>query len=390
MRRLDHAAECKTLIEQGWSVRKIALHLRCSKVHVVNQLLLADAPYQVREMIAMEIISPSAALKAIRTHGEKAVDCIVQGMSAAAAQGKRRIPPRLIVAARTAGDTDPKCATCEAVRQLRQEQALQQLAAALQQGQENAEQATSSEQRTTQAENAKVEADETPLATQNVLLPPAPEAASEPSSDECAEHADGQACLDSIDIEDFLMHPHWERMDDELHRLVEHVPQTSQRCERTTILSWLYQREGVSTFTMLADRVRGIESPIMRKRAMRRTLRTMERLNLVSVITFAESNELTDKQLEELGRNSMITLTWTGMVWMRRAWQARANLARNQRSILQAHEMLVAEEEEGRGDEPIWVEGLAGSTPEEAKTSVRAITIGRGHITSVFDLGMKR
>ncbi|MDR7096537.1 DNA-binding HxlR family transcriptional regulator [Hydrogenophaga laconesensis] len=307
--------------------------------------------------------------------------------------GKRRIPPRLIVVAKTtktAGDTDSKCATCEAVQQLRHEQASQQLPAALQQGQESAEQAAPSDQLTTLAKRAEVEAAQTPLAPLNVPLPPAPGAVPEQVSDECAEYADVDASLDSIDIEDFLTHPHWERMDEELHRLVEHVPQTSQRCERTTILSWLYQREGVSTFTMLADRIRGIESQIMRKRAMRRTLRTMERLNLVSVITFAESNKLTDKQNEELGRNSMITLTWTGMVWMRRAWQARANLARNQHSILQAHEMLVAEEEEGRGDEPIWVEGLAGVTPEEAKTSVRAITIGRGHITSVFDLGMKR
>lgn len=224
--------------------------------------------------------------------------------------GKRRIPPRLIVVAKTtktAGDTDSKCATCEAVQQLRHEQASQQLPAALQQGQESAEQAAPSDQLTTLAKRAEVEAAQTPLAPLNVPLPPAPGAVPEQVSDECAEYADVDASLDSIDIEDFLTHPHWERMDEELHRLVEHVPQTSQRCERTTILSWLYQREGVSTFTMLADRIRGIESQIMRKRAMRRTLRTMERLNLVSVITFAESNKLTDKQNEELGRNSMIT-----------------------------------------------------------------------------------
>lgn len=452
LRQLEHADECKRLLDGGWSVRQIALHMKCSKVHVTNQLMLAGAPAQVREMVALEVITISAAHKALRVHGDKAGERIAQGMSMAAAQGKRRITPSLLLNARAEGDAPPEGALYEAVRKLRNEQAFQQLPATLQQeiesliargepvaasvvGNESAPELAlqasapqdvatsqapqgsakppaSKKRRSSSAGRAKLKVEGDPAAPQvadggtneKAKMPSAEstpvDASTQTQMLDAEEHAEegaatvvaeAEAGLDGIDIEEFLTHPHWQRLDEELHRLVDHVPQTSQRCERTTILSWLYQREGVSTFTMLADRIKGIESPIMRKRAMRRTLRTMERLKLVSLVTFPESDDQADKQREEeLGRNSMITLTWTGMVWMRRAWQARANLARNKYTILQAHEMLVEEEEEGRGDEAVWVEGLSGVSPEEAKTNVRAITAGRGHITSVFDLALKR
>ncbi|WP_070401299.1 hypothetical protein [Hydrogenophaga sp. PML113] len=456
LRQLEHADECKRLLDGGWSVRQIALHMKCSKVHITNQLMLAGAPAQVREMVALEVITISAAHKALRVHGDKAGERIAQGMSMAAAQGKRRITPSMLLDARAEGDTQPKGALYEAVRKLRNEQAFQQLPATLQHEiesliargepvaasvvgiesapelalqasapqdvatrlapQGSAEPSAPKKRRSSSAGRAKLKVEGDPSApevanggtneqakmpsaestpvdapTQTQLLDTEEHSEEGAAVVEAEAEVEAEPGLDGIDIEEFLTHPHWQRLDEELHRLVDHVPQTSQRCERTTILSWLYQREGVSTFTMLADRIKGIESPIMRKRAMRRTLRTMERLKLVSLVTFPESDDQADNQREEeLGRNSMITLTWTGMVWMRRAWQARANLARNKYTILQAHEMLVEEEEEGRGDEAVWVEGLSGVSPEEAKTNVRAITAGRGHITSVFDLGLKR
>lgn len=492
LRQLEHADECKRLLDGGWSVRQIALHMKCSKVHITNQLMLAGAPAQVREMVAMEVITISAAHKALRAHGDKAGERIAQGMSMAAAQGKRRITPSLLLNARAEGDAPPEGALYEAVRKLRNEQAFQQLPATLQQeiesliamgepvaasaaGNENAPEAASQaaaprdeatgeapqgsarpaaprKKRASSAARAKLKAEDvepTPTPTPDqepsaqTVEPPATmkkrssnharakrkaeggpaatevanggsnDQAEMPSSERTPVDAPTQAQLlhaqenaeqgtaavegeakpdlGDVDIEEFLTHPHWERMDEELHHLVEQVPQTSERCERTTILSWLYLREGVGTFTMLAERIRGFESSLLRKRAMRRTLRTMARLKLVSLVTFVASEEQADtKRDTEDWSNSMITLTWAGMVWMRRAWQARANLAHKHYSILQAHQMMVEEEEEGRGDEPVWVEGLAGVSPEEAKTNVRAITAGRGHITSVFDLGLNR
>jgi hypothetical protein len=490
LRQLEHADECKRLLDGGWSVRQIALHMKCSKVHITNQLMLAGAPAQVREMVAMEVITISAAHKALRAHGDKAGERIAQGMSMAAAQGKRRVTPSLLLDARSQGDTPPEGALYEAVRKLRNEQAFQQLPEPLQHeiesliatgvpvaasaaGNESAPEAASqaaaprfeatgeapqgsarpaatNKKRSSSAARAKLKAEDVETAptpeqepSSQPIEPPAtkkkrsssparakrkaegdpaaPEVASGGSNEQvrmpspertpvdaptqtqlldpeenagegaAAVDADAKPGLGDVDIEEFLTHPHWERMDEELHRLVEQVPQTSERCERTTILSWLYLREGVSTFTMLAERIRGFESSLLRKRAMRRTLRTMARLKLVSLVTFVASDEQTDAKREtEDWSNSMITLTWAGMVWMRRAWQARANLAHKRHSILQAHQMMVEEEEEGRGDEPVWVEGLAGVSPEEAKTNVRAITAGRGHITSVFDLGLRR
>jgi hypothetical protein len=452
LRQLEHADECKRLLDSGWSVRQIALHMKCSKVHVTNQLMLAGAPAQVREMVAMEVITISAAHKALRAHGDKAGERIAQGMSMAAAQGKRRITPSLLLNARAEGDAPAEGALYEAVRKLRNEQAFQQLPATLQQeiesliamgepvaasaaGNENAPEAASQaaaprnestgeapqgsarpaaprKKRSSSGSRARLKAEgdstapevanvgtneqaSTPSAARAPVGEPSQTRSLEPAEnvEEGAAAVDGEAKPDlgDVDIEEFLTHPHWERMDEELHRLVEQVPQTSERCERTTILSWLYLREGVSTFTMLAERIRGFESSLLRKRAMRRTLRTMARLKLVSLVTFVASDEQTDAKREtEDWSNSMITLTWAGRVWMRRAWQARANLAHKRHSILQAHQMMVEEEEEGRGDEPVWVEGLAGVSPEEAKSNVRAITAGRGHITSVFDLGLRR
>ncbi len=202
--------------------------------------------------------------------------------------------------------------------------------------------------------------------------------------------ADPALDLDGMDLDDFLHHPHWEALEPKLHEMVEQLPETAERCERTTLLSWIYLNQGVSTFIDLANRISGPESLTSRKRTLRRMLRGMEQYKLLSIVNFPdEEGEVVEDGEDLIGRNSMISITWTGMVWMRRAWTARAKLAGSS-SVLIAHRTLSEEEDEGKAHGPVWVEGLASAEPDVVKKSIRAITSTRGHVTSVFDLGLSR
>lgn len=196
--------------------------------------------------------------------------------------------------------------------------------------------------------------------------------------------------LDGMDLDDFLNHPHWEALEPKLHEMVAQLPPSAERCERTTLLSWIYLNQGVSTFIDLANRISGPESLTSRKRTLRRMLRGMEQYKLLSIVNFPdEEGEAVEDGEDLIGRNSMISITWTGMVWMRRAWTARARLAGSS-SVLVAHRTLSEEEDEGKAHGPVWVEGLASTEPDVVKKSIRAINNTRGHVTSVFDLGISR
>lgn len=196
--------------------------------------------------------------------------------------------------------------------------------------------------------------------------------------------------LDTTDLDEFLRHPHWEALDGDLDRLVQQLPLQAENCERTTILSWIYLLKGVTTFVDLAERITGIENITLRKRTLRRTLRTMEHTRLLTVVNFPdEEDEPVESGEDVIGRNSIISLTWLGMVWMRRAWAARAKLARTS-SVLTAHRTLTDEEDEGKGNDPYWVDNLSGYDVESVKFNIRAAQAGRGAISSVFDLALPR
>lgn len=187
---------------------------------------------------------------------------------------------------------------------------------------------------------------------------------------------------------------HWAPLGEHLERLVAMISASTAMPERTTILTWIYQRQGVMSFGELAERITGFENVTAKKRQLRASLRGLEKLLLISVVNFAgDAASDTDAQDDVIGKNSLISLTWTGMVWLRRAWAARARLA-SEANIRLVHQNMVEEEDAGKANDPFWVENISTVDPEgPARRAERIKAVATPGIASVFDLaanGKKR
>lgn len=192
---------------------------------------------------------------------------------------------------------------------------------------------------------------------------------------------------DGPDIEDYLAHPHWEVMDAEPDALARRLPRTAGKFGRTTVLTWIYLQRGVATFVELAERLDGVESISMRKRMLRRVIRSMEKSRLLSIVNFPDEDGVVVEEGDEVvGGSSLISITWTGMVWMRRAWSARVSLARST-SLELAHETLSDEEDSVKCNDLYWVENLSSSDRESARNAICGGKSTRPMVNSVFDLG---
>lgn len=158
----------------------------------------------------------------------------------------------------------------------------------------------------------------------------------------------GRAPCGAAEAVDVTEEEHWALLEPELDELTTHVPATTVVPERTTILTWIYQHRGVMSFAELAERITGFETVTARKRQLRAMLRGLEKLLLISIVNFTGevSSDEGDSHDEVIGKNSLVSLTWTGMVWMRRAWAARARLV-STRSIQAVHKLMVDEEDDG-------------------------------------------
>lgn len=197
------------------------------------------------------------------------------------------------------------------------------------------------------------------------------------------------AGLTDEEIDELVAHPHWESLGDELDRLMALIPVERPQCERTTMLTWIYQQQGVMSFLELSDRITGFQNISSRKKHIRGVLRGLEKLLLVNIVNFPGDNE-GERPGEDgvIGRSSLISLTWTGMVWLRRAWQARARLG-DERSIARVHLMLVEEEDDGKANEPYWVENISAAHPEGATNRARRIAAAVPAVTSIFNMAAK-
>ena len=190
-------------------------------------------------------------------------------------------------------------------------------------------------------------------------------------------------------IDRLIAHPYWEPLGPELDALVDQLPHCSEQCERTTILTWIYQQGGTMSFLEISDRLTGYASTTTRKKYLRYMLRGLEKLLLVHIINFPSVQDaVCQQQGGVLGRCSVVSLTWSGMIWMRRAWQARATLARNG-TLLLAHRNLVEEEDDGKACEPHWVENISAVDPEGAHRRAQRIAEIIPAIVSVFDLARR-
>jgi hypothetical protein len=196
--------------------------------------------------------------------------------------------------------------------------------------------------------------------------------------------------LPDAQIDALVAHPHWEALGPELDALAQQVPATSERAERTALLTWIHARQGVASFEELSRKITGLASLPKRKKHLRQALRAMERMLLVHIVNFpGEDADAPEPDDDVVGRNSLVSLTRTGMLWLRRAWAARERLSRH-RDLALVHRELVAEEEEAGWADPYWVENvcsLESDAPE--RPAVRSRKTQRP-ITSIFDLGNRR
>jgi hypothetical protein len=90
------AVVCKRLSRSGMSAKEIAGRLDVTVQHVDNLLLLIGGPRIIREMVVQDRIAASAAIQAMRDHGEKAADVLLKAEEAAKAGGKTKVTPRHI------------------------------------------------------------------------------------------------------------------------------------------------------------------------------------------------------------------------------------------------------------------------------------------------------
>jgi hypothetical protein len=198
------------------------------------------------------------------------------------------------------------------------------------------------------------------------------------------------AALPDAQIDALAAHPHWEALGSDLDVLALQVPPTSERAERTTLLTWIHAQQGVATFDELSQKLTGLASLPKRKKHLRQALRAMERMLLVHIVNFPGGGaDAPEPDEDVVGRNSMVSLTWTGMLWLRRAWSARERLARH-RDIALVHKELVEEEEEAGWTDPYWVENVCSLDADDSQRPASRARNAQPPITSIFDLANPR
>lgn len=198
------------------------------------------------------------------------------------------------------------------------------------------------------------------------------------------------AALPDAQIDALVEHPHWEPLGADLDALALQVPATSERAERTTLLTWIHAQQGVATFEELSQKLTGLASLPKRKKHLRQALRAMERMLLVHIVNFpGDDPDAPEPDEDVVGRNSLVSLTWTGMLWLRRAWSARERLARH-RDIALVHRDLIAEEEEAGWTDPYWVENVCNLEAEPTQRPAERARKARAPVTSIFDLANPR
>lgn len=196
----------------------------------------------------------------------------------------------------------------------------------------------------------------------------------------------------------------WYPLESHLEELLEVVRPTGLALERTTILTWMYQRKGSISFEELASLIQPDVNKTQQKRMARRVLRALFKIKTISLKPLPAAHDEScegdasgdendgDADGISINLNTGAYLTSAGMTWLRRAWNARYTTLKTSRgSLLQTHRLLLAEEEEGKGNEPFWLETLGGNSEDDpdALPSERPGDITswiRGPVASVFDL----
>lgn len=196
--------------------------------------------------------------------------------------------------------------------------------------------------------------------------------------------------LTDAQIDELIAHPYWESLGPGIDALASEIPQATERAERTSLLTWIYAQQGVATFDELSQRLTGMANLPKRKKHLRQALRAMEKLFLVNIVNFpGDDADAPGPDEDVVGKSSLISLTWTGMLWLKRAWAARERLSRH-RSIALVHQELIEEEEEAGWADPYWVENVSSVDPDDSRRRVERVMEAFPTITSIFDLAGKK
>lgn len=192
-------------------------------------------------------------------------------------------------------------------------------------------------------------------------------------------------------------HPSLPSLPVELHELTKIVPLSSSALERTTVLTWMYHNNGTITVSELASRLQNGEGIIgLKRRSARRALAGLHKIGAVAYIGLADPEDTPDKEDEcpangENQRTETVSLTDKGMLWLHRAWRARqaANGPGSIHDLRYTHMVLLEEEEDGKGNEPYWLEG-ADRTGGDSIHCPKGIVSAwiRPQVSFVFDLGV--
>jgi hypothetical protein len=223
----------------------------------------------------------------------------------------------------------------------------------------------------------------------------------------------------------------WQKLPPALHNLTPVVQFTSEKLEKTTVLTWMYLNEGSISYETVAKRV--IRPSIgAQRRYARRVLRTLERMGVLylckgdgsnpELVSDAEEEtdagedlevyaEVAEQENDSEGEPRQFTsvqsvkspvefvplesgttahLTKAGMLWLQRAWRARSvSLCRESPGIEFIHQSYLEEEEEGKGGELVWIEPIGAKDNLLAQKEAAGLITKwmERSVTSVFDLG---
>ena len=131
----------------------------------------------------------------------------------------------------------------------------------------------------------------------------------------------------------------------DLDKLIAALPETANRCDRTTVLTWAYKMNGLIGFNQVWQRMTGYRNERAARKAVTGVLRTMEGHALVTLIHFGA--DAPKKSADGVNEGTAVELTTRGMIWLAHAWTARKQVARTI-GLIGAHRQLCEEEEEGK------------------------------------------
>lgn len=190
----------------------------------------------------------------------------------------------------------------------------------------------------------------------------------------------------------------WYALDAHHCDLLHIVPSRSKGLERTTILTWMYLQQGSISFDQLVCRVAGDDFKTLKKKYVRRAMRGLARIGAATLHNIEpagpkEVHPEIDSDAKDgeapIGKHTTAEITSAGMTWLRRAWQARYIGMDDRPALLSwIHEEYLLEEEDGKGNEPYWIEKFGGTDDNRKPLNRSQIStwLGGNPVASVFDL----